>query len=172
MKHTKRGGHYYTHKYTHTYYYCYCFAILLLVLLLLLLFSKTLAASGMNGLVVGCTGALAGLNSPTRSIYSIKAVGAASPSLRPVLRTLVYPPSLRAYLGAMTSKSLRRASSVRMILAAWRRAWRLPRLPRVTTLSANRRNSLALATVVWIRSCSISCVTIVLRETRERGEIS
>ena len=37
----------------------------------------------------------------------------------------------------------------------------VPFLPSVTIRSASLRNSFALATVVTIRSCSISCVTIV-----------
>jgi hypothetical protein len=45
---------------------------------------------------------------------------------------------------------------------------RSPFFPSVTILSATRRTSFALATVVRILSCSISCVTIVLRKTTGR----
>lgn len=40
----------------------------------------------------------------------------------------------------------------------------------VTTLSATLRSSLALAVVVWMRSCWINCVTIVLCRTEQWGK--
>src|SRR5690242_21830277 len=43
------------------------------------------------------------------------------------------------------------------VASAWRRAWRSPRLARVISFSTSGLTALALAWLVWIRSCSISC---------------
>ena len=79
----------------------------------------------------------------------------------PICNTRVNPPGRSLYLSASSVKSLLTIASVRTTAAALRRARRLPSLAKVTTRSATRRSSFAFATVVWMRSCSMSCVTMV-----------
>lgn len=72
-------------------------------------------------------------------------------------------PSRSLYRSASSPNTLSTWSSRRSIPLACRRAANDPSLPHVTTLSARRRSSFALAMVVSIRSCSTSCDTCVRR---------
>lgn len=133
------------------------------------------------------TGGLAARISPGLSTYSTMAIGALSPfRCFASFRTRVYPPSRSWYLGPSTSNSFVKAGFSRTIrLARWRAAtvpkiqntnhlWEgnnqilfpktcfIPSLPNLMILSANNLTSLALGTVVWIRSWTINDVTIFL----------
>ncbi len=69
------------------------------------------------------------------------------------MMTLVYPPWTSRYLSASSEKSLRITEGPRTKEAALLRARRSPCFPKVIIRSTNPRTSLALASVVLIRSC-------------------
>ncbi len=94
----------------------------------------------------------------TNYIYtnSIIAIGAPSDLRAPNFNTLVYPPLMPLYFGAMTSKSflvsLLRFVSLAMICL---RVARSPFFARVTSFSMNGRSSFAFGRVVLIFSRTI-----------------
>ncbi len=93
---------------------------------------------------------------------SIATNSAPSPIRRRVFTILVYPPGRSLNRAATSLNSLETTSLLRRKLSARRRAGNDPSLPSVIMRSVNPRISLALASVVSIRSCSRSEVTRLL----------
>src|SRR5205085_4554632 len=86
-------------------------------------------------------------------------------------RMRVYPPARSVYQGAMVVNSFAVIAGFMTKRATCRRAARSPCLPNVIIRSARRRASLALATVVSMRSYSNSAVMRFRRTARRCDDV-